>query len=89
MPRPGGTIAIAACLRDSDKSDGSITDFCERYADQNQQDDEAFTKGHPKRKPGIPGRRLNGQRTSGRRLAAVLVPAALLPRPRHDRPARR
>ena len=36
--RSGDPIAIAAYLGSSDKFDRSITDFCERYADQNEQD---------------------------------------------------
>jgi hypothetical protein len=42
--RSGDPIAIAAYLGGSDKFDRSITDFCERYADQNEQDYQAFTK---------------------------------------------
>jgi uncharacterized protein (DUF2252 family) len=42
--RSGDPIAIAAYLGSSDKFDRSITDFCERYADQNEQDYQAFTK---------------------------------------------
>ena len=42
--RSGDPIAIAAYLGNSDKFDRSITDFCERYADQNEQDYQTFTK---------------------------------------------
>ena len=42
--RSGDPVAIAAYLGTSDKFDRSITDFCERYADQNEQDYQAFTK---------------------------------------------
>ena len=40
--RSGDPIAIAAYLGNSDKFDQSITDFSERYADQNEQDYQAF-----------------------------------------------
>jgi hypothetical protein len=42
--RSGDPIAIAAYLGSSDKFDRSITDFCERYAYQNEQDYQTFTK---------------------------------------------
>ena len=42
--RSGDPVAIAAYLGSSEKFDRSITDFCERYADQNEQDYLAFTK---------------------------------------------
>src|SRR4029450_631542 len=42
--RSGDPIAIAAYLGSSDKFDRSITDFAERYADQNEQDYHAFPK---------------------------------------------
>jgi uncharacterized protein (DUF2252 family) len=42
--RSGDPIAIAAYLGSSDKFDRSITDFCDRYADQNEQDYQAFIK---------------------------------------------
>ena len=35
---------MAAYLGKSDRFDQSITDFSERYADQNDQDFQAFTK---------------------------------------------
>jgi uncharacterized protein (DUF2252 family) len=41
--RSGDPIAIAAYLGNKDKFDQSITDFSERYADQNDQDYQAFT----------------------------------------------
>jgi uncharacterized protein (DUF2252 family) len=42
--RSGDPIAIAAYLGKSAKFDVSITDFAERYADQNEQDYQAFTE---------------------------------------------
>ena len=42
--RSGDTIAIATYLGESDAFDRSVTDFAERYADQNERDYEAFTK---------------------------------------------
>jgi uncharacterized protein (DUF2252 family) len=41
--RSGDPIAITAYLGKSDAFDQSITDFSERYADQNEQDYQAFT----------------------------------------------
>ena len=41
--RSGDPIAIAAYLGKRDAFDRSITDFSERYADQNEQDFQAFT----------------------------------------------
>jgi uncharacterized protein (DUF2252 family) len=40
--RSGDPIAIAAYLGEGDQFDRSITHFCERYADQNEQDYQAF-----------------------------------------------
>ena len=40
--RSGDSIAIAAYLGKSDAFDRALTDFSERYADQNEQDFEAF-----------------------------------------------
>ncbi|MCB5274670.1 hypothetical protein BJG92_02207 [Arthrobacter sp. SO5] len=40
--RSGDAVAIAAYLGKSDKFDASITDFSLRYADQNEQDYQAF-----------------------------------------------
>jgi uncharacterized protein (DUF2252 family) len=40
--RSGDPIAIAACLGGSDAFDTSITDFSQRYADQNEQDYRDF-----------------------------------------------
>ena len=40
--RSGDPVAIAAYLGSSDKFDRSITDFSQRYADQNQRDFDAF-----------------------------------------------
>jgi hypothetical protein len=40
--RSGDPIAIAAYLGDGDAFDKSITDFSERYADQNERDYQAF-----------------------------------------------
>jgi NAD(P)H-dependent flavin oxidoreductase YrpB (nitropropane dioxygenase family) len=42
--RSGDPIAIAAYLGRSDQFDQSITDFSERYAEQNELDNQAFTK---------------------------------------------
>ena len=42
--RSGDSVAIAAYLGKSDAFDRSISDFSERYADQNEQDYEAFVK---------------------------------------------
>jgi Uncharacterized protein conserved in bacteria (DUF2252) len=41
--RSGDAIAMAAYLGPDDTFDNSITDFSERYADQNEKDYEAFT----------------------------------------------
>jgi uncharacterized protein (DUF2252 family) len=40
--RSGDPIAIAAYLGEGDQFDRSITDFSQRYADQNEQDYQAF-----------------------------------------------
>jgi hypothetical protein len=42
--RSGDPIAIAAYLGGDDQFDRSITDFSQRYADQNERDYQAFTK---------------------------------------------
>jgi len=42
--RSGDPIAIAAYLGKSDKFERAITDFAERYADQNEKDYKAFAK---------------------------------------------
>jgi NAD(P)H-dependent flavin oxidoreductase YrpB (nitropropane dioxygenase family) len=42
--RSGDPVAISAYLGKSDKFDQSITDFSERYADQNEQDYEEFAE---------------------------------------------
>ena len=42
--RSGDPVAIAAYLGKKDRFDEAITDFSERYADQNQRDYEAFTQ---------------------------------------------
>jgi uncharacterized protein (DUF2252 family) len=42
--RSGDPIAIAAYVGDDDAFDRSVTDFSERYADQNDRDFEAFTE---------------------------------------------
>jgi hypothetical protein len=41
--RSGDPIAIAEYLGTSDQFDQSITDFSERYADQNERDYQSFT----------------------------------------------
>jgi uncharacterized protein (DUF2252 family) len=40
--RSGDSVAIAEYLGETDAFDRSITDFCERYADQNERDYNAF-----------------------------------------------
>ena len=40
--RSGDPVAIASYLGKKDRFDVSITDFSERYADQNERDYEAF-----------------------------------------------
>jgi sugar/nucleoside kinase (ribokinase family) len=40
--RPGDPVAIAAYLGTSDQFDRAVTDFSQRYADQNERDYEAF-----------------------------------------------
>ena len=42
--RSGDPIAIAGYLGTSDKFDESVTDFSERYADQNEKDFQAFVE---------------------------------------------
>jgi hypothetical protein len=42
--RSGDPIAIAAYLGRSAKFDRAITDFCQRYADQNEHDYQTFIK---------------------------------------------
>jgi hypothetical protein len=42
--RSGDPIAIAACLGDGDAFDTSVTDFAQRYADQNERDYRQFVK---------------------------------------------
>ncbi len=42
--RSGDPVAVAAYLGESDAFDKSITEFSERYADQNEQDYQEFTK---------------------------------------------
>jgi NAD(P)H-dependent flavin oxidoreductase YrpB (nitropropane dioxygenase family) len=42
--RSGDPIAIAAYLAEDDQFDRSITDFAKRYAEQNEQDYQAFAK---------------------------------------------
>jgi hypothetical protein len=42
--RSGDPVAIAAYLGKKDRFDQAITDFSERYADQNERDYQAFTK---------------------------------------------
>jgi hypothetical protein len=42
--RSGDPVAIAEYLAGDDAFDQSITDFCERYAHQNEQDHAAFGK---------------------------------------------
>ncbi len=42
--RSGDPVALAAYLGNKDGFDRAIVDFSERYADQNEQDYEAFTE---------------------------------------------
>ena len=42
--RSGDPIALAAYLGETDAFDRSITDFSERYADQNEKDYQAFAE---------------------------------------------
>jgi predicted alpha/beta hydrolase len=42
--RSGDAVALAEYLGKSDKFDRSITDFSERYADQNERDYQAFAE---------------------------------------------
>jgi uncharacterized protein (DUF2252 family) len=42
--RSGDPVAIAACLGGSDAFDRSVTDFSQRYADQNERDYEEFVE---------------------------------------------
>ena len=42
--RSGDPVALAAYLGKKDQFDRSITDFSERYADQNEQDYKAFVE---------------------------------------------
>jgi uncharacterized protein (DUF2252 family) len=42
--RSGDPVAIAEYLGGGDAFDQSVTEFCDRYADQNEQDHEAFVK---------------------------------------------
>jgi uncharacterized protein (DUF2252 family) len=42
--RSGDPVAIAAYLGEDDRFDRAITDFAERYAEQNERDYQAFTK---------------------------------------------
>jgi uncharacterized protein (DUF2252 family) len=42
--RSGDPVATAACLGNSDAFDQSVTDFSQRYADQNERDYDEFVK---------------------------------------------
>ena len=44
MPAPATRSRMAAYLGKKDRFDESITDFSERYADQNERDYAAFTE---------------------------------------------
>ena len=59
--RSGDPVAIAAYLGEGDQFDRSITDFSERYADQNELDYQAFADGDPIRPAGSPRRRLRSR----------------------------
>ena len=58
--RSGDPVAIATYLGASDAFDKSITDFSQRYADQNEQDYEDFVKAITVRTPASGGGRLSG-----------------------------
>ena len=60
--RSGDPVAIAAYLGDDDAFDRSITDFSERYADQNEQDFQDFVEGRPIRPNRSPHRSLKTKR---------------------------
>jgi Uncharacterized protein conserved in bacteria (DUF2252) len=50
LRRPGDPVAAAAYLGGSDAFDKSITDFAQRYADQNERDYKEFVNAvHPGR----------------------------------------
>ncbi|MFY9931398.1 MAG: DUF2252 family protein [Streptosporangiaceae bacterium] len=55
--RSGGSVATAKHLARDDAFDQSVTDFCERYSGQNEQDYEEFVKavrsGHLKAAEGV------------------------------------
>ena len=59
--RSGDPIAIAAYLGKGDTFDRSISDFAQRYADQNEQDYQAFADGDPIRTTASPRRRLRSR----------------------------
>ena len=59
--RSGDPIAIAAYLGRSDRFDRSISDFSQRYADQNELDHAGVRQGDPIRTAGSPRRRLTLQ----------------------------
>jgi thiamine monophosphate kinase len=42
--RSGDPVALTAYLGTADAFDRSVTDFCERYADQNEKDYEQFVE---------------------------------------------
>jgi hypothetical protein len=58
-PRPlRRPVAIAAYLGKRDQFDRSISDFAQRYADQNEQGLPGIRQGNPIQPPGSPRRRL-------------------------------
>jgi hypothetical protein len=84
--RSGDPIAIAAYLGASDRFDRSITDFSQRYADQNELDHEAFVKairsGRLEAHEGALGwRPLRGQRSGAGTDAGTWSPGRTMRRP--------
>ena len=54
--RSGDPVAISGYLGNGGKFEASVSDFCERYADQNERDYEAFAKAvHSGRLPAVQG----------------------------------
>ena len=68
--RSGDPVAIAAYLGSSDKFDRSITDFSERYADQNQRDFDAFVGAV---EVGQAGGRSKGSEPGAQRVSASIT----------------
>ena len=64
--RSGDPVAIAAYLGDADAFDQAITDFSERYADQNDRDYAGLRQGHRLRPDRGHARSLSGTPDPGR-----------------------